>query len=230
MMDGRVGHMRFALLILIFLAACGRPLTETEKSFLQSIHGDSLDTSKVRLIKNAPLKVYTLSVPKRPRVTCQERLFPEPEEEVITGAPGAVAYKNWIFLNRDFSLPNYTPTWPDRLYLLEAMFLAHEMTHVWQWQNRELTGYSPWKAAREHQVSEDPYLFDLNTNPDFLSFGYEQQGSIVEEYLCCATLAPASPRTARLEAMLKEVFPLQSLPPLEVIKPWDGAVTEGICD
>lgn len=221
--------MRYVLFLMIFLAACGRPLTVEEKAFIQGIHGDTLDTSRIRLVDRAPLRAYTFRIPKRPRVSCQERLLPEPTEDIITGAPAAAVLFNKVYLNNDYALPNYLKDFPERLYLLESMFFAHEMTHIWQWQNRDLTGYHPLKAAREHQTKDDPYLFDLSTNPRFLDYGYEQQGTIVEEYVCCAALAPQASRTKRLFEMLSEVFPVRDLPQTSVIPPWDGADFNGIC-
>jgi hypothetical protein len=112
------------------------------------------------------------------------------------------------------------------------MLLAHELTHVWQWQHRDRTGYHPFRAAAEHVRSDDPYLFEEQT-ADFLSFGFEQQGAIMEEYVCCAVLDPAAPRTARLRAMLAEEIPMGDLDAAlgtsEVVIPWAGAETEGIC-
>lgn len=221
--------MRWVFFAVFFLASCGRPLTDTEKELIASIHGDQLDVTKVRLIDNAPVRSYTLRIPKRPRVTCSEKILPEPKTEIVTGAPAAVALFNRIWLNHDYALPDYAPGYPERLYLLQAMFLAHEMTHVWQWQNRERTGYTPLKAAREHQTAADPYLFDPDETREFLSFGYEQQGAIVEEYICCAALDPEAPRTKRLANMIGAVMPLQNLPKTDVIVPWDGAELEGIC-
>ena len=49
------------------------------------------------------------------------------------------------------------------------MLFAHEMTHVWQWQNRQATGYSPLRAAREHDFKADPYLYDISTKTRFLA-------------------------------------------------------------
>ncbi|MCP4821400.1 MAG: hypothetical protein GY883_19635, partial [Shimia sp.] len=99
-----------------------------------------------------------------------------------------------------------------------------------QWQNRALTGYAPWKAANEHQVSDDPYLFEVTSDATFLTYHYEQQASVVEEYLCCTLLDPDAPRTKRLTDLVEEVFPTQNLPhPEQVQLPWDGAKTRGIC-
>ena len=113
------------------------------------------------------------------------------------------------------------------------MLFAHEMTHVWQWQNRKRTGYTPLKAATEHQTHVDPYLIDPDTSAQFLDHGYEQQGAIVEEYVCCQLLDPEAPRTARLRAMISEAMPIggldAALTGTDVVIPWKGAEIENIC-
>ncbi len=217
------------LLLFLCLTACGRPMTDSEVAFASKFHGAGLDVTKVRLIDNAPVRSYTLKAPKRPRIACTERVYPPPKTEIVTGAPSAVALFNRIFVNPDYYLENYTPQYPERLHLYQAMFLAHELTHAWQWQNRKITGYHPIKAAREHQSKADPYLIDPDTGGDFLSYGYEQQGRIVEEYLCCATLDPKAPRTMRLRKMLGAYFPLEKLPVREVVVGWEDVKIEGIC-
>ncbi|KNG94214.1 hypothetical protein [Pseudaestuariivita atlantica] len=216
-------------LLLLVAASCGRPLTEAESRFARAIHGDQVDLRRVRLVNNAPVRAYTFRIPKRPRVTCQERIFPPPQTDILTGAPAAVVLFNRIYFNRDFWLDEYVPDYPERLHLFEAMLLGHELTHVWQWQNRARTGYHPLKAAREHGASDDPYLFDPDTPRAFLDFGYEQQGAIVEEYICCSALDPDAPRTARLHQMIAQEFPISRLPRVDTILPWNGARVDGIC-
>ena len=217
------------LALILVLSSCGRPLTDNEISFAAQIHGHELDTIKVRLVDGAPVRSYSIKTPKRPRVTCQERLFPAPTKDIVTAAPTAVALFNRILLNPDFYAPDYTPEYPEKLHLSQAMFLAHELTHVWQWQNRTKTGYHPFKAAREHQTMEDPYLFNPDDTRNFLEFGYEQQGAIVEEYICCAALDAQAPRTERLYQMIRDVMPLQRLETSQVVIPWKGAKISGIC-
>ena len=223
-----------ALLFLLILAACGRPLTETEIAFAERIQGETLDTAKVRLVEGAPVGPITFRRKARPRVTCRERILPPPKEEIVTTRPAAVTLYGHVFFSRDWYARNYLPGYPERLHLLGAMLLAHELTHVWQWQNRDLTGYSPWRAAAEHGASEDPYLFDLSGAPDFLGFAYEQQASIVEEYVCCRAIAPQGARTKRLHRMLRRVMPGPDLPPggreSDVYLPWKGADLRGVCD
>jgi hypothetical protein len=225
--------LRLLVISALLLAGCGRPLSEAERSFLSDIHGDSLDQDRVRLVRGAPVAAVTFRRKPRPRVTCRERILPPvKEEKLVTSSPAAVALFNRIFFVKDWYTEDYMPAYPDRLYLVEAMLLAHEMTHVWQWQNRRQTGYHPLRAAAEHSASPDPYLFELDSSPDFLSYGYEQQGAIVEEYVCCRALDPQAARSKRLHQMLKAVMPVSDLPQSrqsDVYLPWKDADLAGIC-
>ena len=224
-----------ALLCLGLLAACGRPLTDGERALLNDTHGDAVDARKVRIRKGNFLDRYKLSFPVRPREACQELIWPAPppDVEILEGSPGAMVLFNHIFLSDSFQLEDFAPDYPKRFSLPAIMVMAHELTHVWQWQNRALTGYHPLKAAAEHQTSDDPYLFDLETEADFLSLGYEQQGAAMEEFICCQALAPDAPRTDRLRRMLGVYFPVKRLERLtqaDVLLPWDGVQIAGICD
>jgi len=225
--------MRILLLALLFLAACGRPLTETERAFAFGIHGDTLDYSAVRLHDGAPTRAVTFQRKPRPRTTCRELIFPPhpPEVTTVTTKPAAVALYNIVLFDRDWYLDDYLPDYPDRVGLVAAMLFAHELTHIWQWQNRKLTGYSPLRAGLEHQFSDDPYLFELGDR-QFLDFGFEQQGSIVEELVCCRALQPQGARTQRLHALVSQVMPITPLPQspaYDVSLPWDGVDLKRIC-
>ncbi|MGV6847007.1 MAG: hypothetical protein ACWA5A_01380 [Marinibacterium sp.] len=231
---GRIRLSGLLSLVAVVLTGCGRPLTGTEAAFAAQIHGDTLNASRVRLVDGALVGEITFVRKPRPRLTCRERLLPPAKEELVTVRPAAVTLFNRIFFSKDWYLDDYAPGYPDRLHIVEAMLLAHELTHVWQWQNRKLTGYHPLKAAVEHQQSDDPYLFDFSTPRNFLSYGYEQQGTIVEEYVCCRSLAPKAARTKRLHEMLSAVFDVAPLPESgrerDVYLPWKGAKIGGICD
>ncbi|MDF1727930.1 MAG: hypothetical protein P1U53_09275 [Sulfitobacter sp.] len=219
-------------LVLLLLVACGRPLTLNERAFLQDIHGDALTYDTIRVHDGAPTRAVTFRRKPRPRVTCRELILPPPEGDVITGKPAAVALYNRVLFDRDWYTNDYLPDYPDRIHLIAAMLFAHEMTHVWQWQNRKRTGYSPLRAASEHGVTDDPYLFDVSKDRRFLDFAFEQQGSIVEEFVCCRALAPQATRTQRLHALISQELPLAPLPQspaADVDLPWDGVQIEGIC-
>ncbi len=220
------------LVSLVLLCACGRPMTDTEAAFARTIHGDTLDTDRVRIINGAPTRAVTFRREPRPRTTCRERLFPPAKAEIVTSKPAAVAVYNHLLFDRDWYLDDYLPDYPDRVGLVAAMLFAHEVLHAWQWQNRGATGYSPWRAAFEHGNTEDPYLFDLTASPRFEDFGYEQQGSIMEEFVCCRALDPTAPRTQRLHALISQAMPVEPLPDRRTAAvglPWDGVEIEGIC-
>ncbi|OAN77745.1 hypothetical protein A8B82_12630 [Sulfitobacter sp. EhC04] len=219
-------------LLLLLLASCGRPLTVNERAFLDSIHGDTLDMNVVRLHDGSPTRAVTFRRKPRPRTTCRELILPPATDEIVTTKPAAVAVFNTILFDKDWFLDDYLPEYPDAIGLVAGMLLAHELTHVWQWQNRATTGYSPLRAASEHTVSDDPYLFEIDTPRKFGEFGYEQQGSIVEEFVCCRALAPQAPRTKRLHALISQVMPVAPLPARpqsDVRLPWDGVQIKGIC-
>jgi len=223
--------MRWLILGSCFLLlACGRPLTPAEQSFAKQIHGPSIDVSRIRLHDGALVGEATYPRPRRPRLTCRERILPEPQTETVTVSPAALVLFNHVYFARDWYQEDFLPDYPEAMSLVHAMLFAHEITHVWQWQNRSGTGYTPFRSFSEHTRSPDPYLFDISTSADFLDYGYEQQASIVEEYVCCATLDPDAPRTQRLRDMLRGAFPLRRLSiPETVILPWKGAETGGIC-
>ncbi|SDN45508.1 hypothetical protein SAMN05216196_101589 [Lutimaribacter pacificus] len=218
---------------LLFLAACGRPMTENEIAFARAIHGGQVDPARVRFHNGLIAGAFTYRRPVRPRLTCMERIFPPPGGETVTVSPGAAVAFNRAFYRRDLYRDDFMADFPERIDLLNAMLMAHEMVHVWQWQNRGRTGYHPLKGMGEHAGNPDPYLFELDTRTRFLDHGYEQQGAIVEEYVCCRLLDPQAPRTGRLRAMIGAEMPVGNLDAAigrpQVILPWPGAQTRGIC-
>ena len=223
--------MRCALLALLLLTACGRPPSPNEAAFARAF--TAIDPSTVR-IGDGLAPEHPRTYPVRPGNTCQERLYPTPPGATFEVTTAAMAVFQSIHVRSDLYLEDYLAGLDrGRMSLPAAMLFAHEMVHVWQWQNRAVTGYHPLRALLEHSGGADPYLFDPATEVAFLDYGWEQQGAIMEEYLCCRTLAPEAPRTERLHAMLREHF---DLPPLdrplarEGFLPWDGVTIDGIRD
>jgi len=223
--------MRAALAGLLLLAACGRALTGSETELAASLFGPTLDPAPVRLVSNGLVGATYRTYPVRPRLTCRERIAPPRDEPTFVARPAAIALWQRVQFRPDVFLADYAARRDGALNLAAAMFLAHELTHVWQWQNRDLTGYTPWRAATEHFGAADPYLFEAGADAGFLDYGYEQQATMVEEYLCCRTLDPQGARTARLDGLLRDVLPLPPLPaaPEPARLPWAGAETRGIC-
>lgn len=227
-----IGRSALAVALATVLAGCSaRPLDPAERRFAADLHGPALRTEAVRVHRGALIGGIPMTRPPRPQIACRERIYP-PEQgpEVRTSVAGFVL-GNRVFVARPFWRDDYLDGYPEKLPLARAMFLAHELTHVWQWQQRERTGYAPWKAAGEHAVSEDPYLFDLDADRRFLDFAYEQQAALVEEFVCCRALDPEGARTVRLYELLRPEFPQLARRDRaqSVTLPWSDAHLPGIC-
>ena len=110
------------LTLLLFLASCGRPLTENEQAFARTIMGETLNVRQARLHNGSPSRGVTMTRQARPRTTCRERILP-PEKvgEVITTKPAAIALWNTVLFDKDWYLDDYLPDYPDRIGLIAAM-------------------------------------------------------------------------------------------------------------
>lgn len=219
--------------VLLLLAACAqRPLTEAERGFLETVHGDAVDYAAIRVVRGSISSAFDADIPERPRTTCRERIFPPFSGRRTIIFPGLTLDSN-LYFTEPFWSEDYAAGYPGRLPLNDAMRLAHEVTHVWQWQARAETRYHPLKAVSEHVSQDDPYLVEFDPDRPFLSYAWEQQGTLVEEFVCCRALDPESPKTAALHAMLSQHFPglarrdVVALADVEL--PWDGAEPRGIC-
>jgi hypothetical protein len=227
--------MRAVLLLILTLtlAACGRPLTEAEAAYMADLQGETFDPAPVRIAQNPFIGLITHRYPARPQTTCRERVAPPPAGPILEGRTAGMVLFNTLHVREDMLVPDYTLMPDGRRHLYAAMFFAHEMTHVWQWQNRDVTGYHPLRAAREHATMEDPYLFDTSDDRNFLDYGYEAQASLVEEYVCCRAIDPTGARTARLEALIGQVMPVtpwrDRADAVDLFLPWDGIEPRGMC-
>ncbi len=206
-----------AALCLTALAACTRPLSENERRFAADIIGPTLDVQKVRIARGfAPL-------PPAPETPDIDDLYPVSRENTITGLceraapeprsgpPPGWALWNRVHFSHEFYRTDLAPHWPDAARFPQALVLAHELIHVWQWQHREVTGYRPARAALENVLNMDPYFYRPGPDATFLKFGFEQQAALMEDYLCHALYDPAAPRRAELRPLLAPYFPLDRL-------------------
>lgn len=198
---------RLSLLVfLAVLAACTRPLSEAETAFSKSLFGETLDTEKVRILSlpywdpDASDEAEILRGTKRACVRTPQPRGAQP--------PQAFALGNWMHFSGSLQGRDMTLAWPRALRFPQGIIFAHEMTHVWQWQNRAWTGYSPFKAVAESIRVPDPYFSATGEAPVFFAFGYEQQAAIVEDYVCFTIANPTHPRRAELRALLAPVFPV----------------------
>jgi len=222
-----------ACVLLLVVAACGRPLTEAEAAYMADLQGPGFDPAPVRIARNPLIGMIVQRYPARPQTTCRERVGPPPATAIVEGRTGGLVLFNTLHVREDMLVPDYTLMPDGRRHLYAAMFFAHEMTHVWQWQNRAVTGYHPLRAFREHAVLDDPYLFDTRADRRFLDYGFEAQASLVEEYVCCRVLDPQGARTARLEALIAQAMPVtpwrDRADAVETFLPWDGIEPRGMC-
>ncbi|MEM1274681.1 MAG: hypothetical protein AAGF88_12765 [Pseudomonadota bacterium] len=224
----------FLLIALcVMMASCGRALSTEERAFMAGLQGDSFDPAPVRIRRNPLIGLNSVTYAVRPRTTCRERIVPPADGPTVTGRIAGVVLFQTMHARPDFFLDDYIARDDGALNLVAAMFFAHEMTHIWQWQNRVVTDYHPARAFAEHLRTDDPYLFDGDSGFDFLEYGYEQQASLVEEYVCCRALDPRGARTERLKNLLS---PYMSISPefglldeVDILLPWDGAEIQGIC-
>jgi hypothetical protein len=205
--------MRWALgLCLLGLAACGRPMTPTEVQFARDVFGPGLDTSIVVVARGAgltPPGKTRLTKVTRERGT--ERACVRVARKKGKHAPApAFAFRNKVHFDTGLYSSDMVLEWPDALRVPNAIIFAHELTHVWQWQNRDRTGYTPFRALAESIRLVDPYIA-ASGQAEFFSYGYEQQAAMVEDYLCFAFANPNHPRRAELRAILAPVFPIAEL-------------------
>jgi len=195
------------LFVVLLVSACSRPLTPVEEAFAQDLFGPSLDTSKVRVAQGLGLLPVTRPVPTAPQlVTPTDKACLRTPQPRGGQPPQAFAFRNKVHFETGLYSSDMVMAWPDRLRVPHALIFAHELTHVWQWQNRATTGYSPARAAAESLALADPYFSEGEAA--FFSFGFEQQAAIIEDYICFAFANPSHPRRFELRAILEPVLPV----------------------
>ncbi len=199
------------------LAGCARPLTQNERRFAADILGPSLDLDSVRIARGfAPLPeppetpdtsdLYPIITENQVESLC-DRTAPEPR----SGPPPGWALWNRLHMSREFYRADLALDWPNSARFPQALVLAHELVHVWQWQHRRTTGYRPARAALESVLNMDPYFYVPDSDASFLKFGFEQQAALLEDYVCYALYDPAAPRRAELRPLLAPYFPVGRL-------------------
>lgn len=193
--------------VLLILAGCARPLTPAEEAFANDLFGNGLDTSKVRVTQGLGVVPLYRTVPGEVTlVEGTDRACLRTPQPRGAQPPQAFAVANRLHFDTGLYSSDMIIRWPDALRVPQALIFAHELTHAWQWQNRERTGYTPLRAAAESLELADPYFSEGDA--PFFSFGYEQQAAIVEDYVCFAFANPNHPRRAELREILAPVFPL----------------------
>lgn len=195
---------------LVLLSACTRPLTDAETAFAQDLFGDEVDTTKVRVAQGLGITPLFRTVPRDVRlVEGTDQACVRVAQPRGAQPPQAFALGNRVHFETGLYSSDMMMQWPNRLRLPQGLVFAHEMVHVWQWQNRAFTGYSPGRAVAESIELADPYFSEGAGR--FFGFGYEQQAAIVEDYLCFAFANPTHPRRQELRMILEPVFDMDRI-------------------
>ncbi len=206
---------RTLALLLLLLAACARPLTPGEVAFAGDLFGPSLDTAKVRVRVGAGLTPLPAPAPRPPaqgsRAEIPEGFCTRTPQPRKIRWPAAFALGNSIFFKRQYYAPDTFPDWPNAILLPQGLIMAHELVHVWQWQNRATTHYSPLRPLAEAARKADPYFWDGTGARPFAAYGFEQQAALIEDYLCYRLFEPDAPRLTELRAILAPTLPLDRL-------------------
>lgn len=179
--------MRLIILVLCtcLIASCARQLSDGEERFLLKSFGTEIDYSVVRIREGG-----------------LPNLFPRAE---------AVAVENRIFWQDETYREDFIP--PDDIsYVQDQILLAHEVAHIWQFQNSDITGYSLNKVIAEHrnfgrQVYD--YIKPLDLSKPFLEYRYEQQAEIVEDWVCATLLN--DPQAFYYEKIIRAAIPSASV-------------------
>ena len=198
------------VLFCLTLAACGRPLTPNEAQFAEDLFGDEIDVDAVRIAHFPGYVPSPRPMPDEPIfIVGTERACVR--ERVAAGErqpPSAFALWNMMQFDRELYAADMALQYPERARFPTTFILAHELTHVWQWQNRERTGYAPWRAVMEAVLRTDPYFSTADDAPVFLSFGYEQQAAMITDFVCFTTSNPDHPRRQELRDLILPVLPV----------------------
>ncbi len=189
-----------ALVALVSLAACSRPLSENEVQMSQTLFGDTLDTSKVRVRTGigllplpSPSRFPTTHQRPRPATSRKLSAIVCPSRTGNGEFPPGFALWNQIYLKRALYRDDMFAGWPKSLPMPHALLMAHELVHVWQWQNRDRTGYTPTKSGAESFQPGDPYYWPGREAGAFLSYNFEAQAALVEDYMCMTLFVPDHP-------------------------------------
>ncbi|MDE9451276.1 hypothetical protein J3R80_12445 [Aliiroseovarius sp. Z3] len=206
------------LLVALGVAGCARKLSDTEVHMSRLVFGDSLDTERVRvragigvlpLPKSDPIPAGAAkqNARKLPKGICDR--VPQPDRKIEF--PAGFVLWNQVFLKRDLYRDDMFEGWPESLPMPQALLMMHELVHVWQWQNRGRTGYSPFKSGAESLRPGDPYYWPAREAGAYLSYGFEAQAAMVEDYMCMTLFDPANPRRKEIEALIAPVIPVNRL-------------------
>ena len=156
----KISKWTLIALIVTTLSGCTRSLSNNETAYLTSFIGPNLNYDEIKIRRgNLP------------------SLLPK---------TGAITVRDTIHWQSKTYRENFIPSPPNVSFSQDRYLLAHEIVHIWQRQNAKLTGYTIGKVAREHRVyKREVYKYPKPLDPKrkFLSYRYEQQAQIVQDWV-----------------------------------------------
>jgi hypothetical protein len=162
-----------------------RPLSAAERALADQVFGAALDAARVRMVGQEHW------------ASAGAVLLGRGQQLVVRG--------DRIFVPRGKSgmaPPDFCTQGPAMTALL-----AHELTHVWQYQNGYMTGATYILSFNWR------YDYALEPGLEFLDYGFEQQASIVEDYVRLSHgLRPRRARHPVKAASLRGLMPFGSGP------------------
>lgn len=180
--------------IAVSLLGC-RYMTDTEKIFASHIYEGQLNFSEVEIYSP---DVSQEAVDARLREALRADLqnnksfnlrglsreqYIEVAAEKLKRTVPALVLKNRVYYSRDEYRKDFAEGFPYYPRVSELGLFAHELAHVWQYQNRARTGYSLLAVASEHLIYREPYDYVVEPGKKFLDYRFEQQAKMIEDWV-----------------------------------------------
>jgi len=206
---GTVARLGLVALALSGLASC-RSLTTNETAFISEqfrldtarrrvdlsvVRIGCLDLSRGEALASARNEILadlgTQTVTTRNGVVAASTIDTQVAGTLLNGR--ALTIGNRIFFKSPLCQSDMAAGWPGAPInpVNDMALFGHEILHVWQWQNRRVTGYSLLKVLIEHiEHGNDVYKYDIVPGQRFLTYRFEQQGQMMEDYIVSRFLSP----------------------------------------
>jgi len=194
-----------------FLAACSREMTDGEKEYSSQILTRGINFDNVTFLgwlsEDQKKSEALEQIRKENEVISQYGS----SDEVLTLIPSLFG-ADAIAIGNKIIFENYLMDFSTSIFDSDRWLMAHELVHVWQWQNRERLDYSFSKVVSEHiEYGDGVYDYVLISGKRFTEYRFEQQGSIVQCYAQLRQTMPNSPITKEHEKLIRSEFPLDEI-------------------
>lgn len=212
----------FTLAATVLASGCARTLTPNETIFAKNLFGDTLEIEGIEVLAGAgvlplPRDYPALRDPSEPveaapppRKAPDDLCVRKPSPRRYWDWPAAFVLDDNIYFSYRWYPEDAFAGLPDSALYPVAPIMAHELVHVWQWQNRARTNYSPLVSAGESIEAKDPYFWVPEAGREFLTYGYEQQAAMVEDFVCYVLFDPKDAKVDELADILRPILPVDT--------------------